>query len=816
MRTCTSILALVMWAFVSLLMTSCSSTNSDNVGNAAPAGGSDGSGPTATAVLQRLVGPETTFTQLTATATDPSGFILVSGNASGIHSYRITNQATGAVTPVESLATTGTPVSMGMVIGPDGTHVLVVATDAVGAGNVESFAVNGTTGDLQVVTTNARVGNGRGVAVVATAVEGTPVAYAVSDDKPGTIQLFSIGNGGVLTAVPAGQNGRVSAGSAGFASGLAVAIVAQGRQILYVSTSTATNNVNGFLLGAGGIFDPAGLPQSGLPVTVGNGGVVTGLRTNFLPAARTGGNVLLVATTTTTAGQVAALLANADGSLTAKGVITTGLLPGAPVVVANNTSVGRSRSQTRQGPVPELEPPGPEFVLTPSVGTGPTGNAVLQTEVDALIAAQNQQIDEILNLPLPVLVVDFLTPGQSLLDIVNEIIAARNALIDSQLSHQLATQISATPTGNLVFQPQPDGLQPLVVEGGIAPAPPGPPPPPPVGLAPPSVGTLLFSPRTDSTLREFVASASGALVEQTANAQAIGSGAQAVSIKPDPFVYSVNTNDGTITAFAINSATGGLTPVPGSPFPAGTTPRKMAVVSDTFAYVVGGGNTGTVTAFAITPTTGVLSQVGAPLSCGSFPNSLVADPTGQFLYVNTGHGFSIAPTTGALTPLPGSPFTGLGGPLAMDPRGKFLYGGGQGIQVNAIGPTGVPRPVPGLPFLSSATSFNAIMVHPMGQFVYATHFATPANPQGEIVAALVAPAGTLTAVPGSPFTGGGMSGPIGGIVEPDGKFLYINSPIFNTCLSGFSIDPTTGALTPLAGSPFPAQGLLDLATVKFP
>lgn len=331
-----------------------------------------------------------------------------------------------------------------------------------------------------------------------------------------------------------------------------------------------------------------------------------------------------------------------------------------------------------------------------------------------------------------------------------------------------------------------------------------------------SIGTVLFSPRTDSTLREFVITLSGTPVEQNGNAQPIGAGAQTVTIKPDPFVYTVNTFDGTISAFAIAPATGVLTPVPGSPLPAGTTPKRMVVVSNTFAYVVGGGsNTGTVTAFTITPTTGGLTQVGAPLPCGSFPDSLVADPTGQFLYVSTGHGFSITPTTGALTPLPGSPFSGLGRPLAMDPGGKFLYGGGGGIQVSAIGTNGVPRPVPGTPFLVSTSFFNTILVHPSGQFVYAPH-TSPANPQGEIVAARVSPTGTLTAVPGSPFTGGGMNGPIGGIVEPDGKFLYINSPIFTTALSGFAIDPATGALTPLAGSPFPAQGLLDLAAIKFP
>ena len=57
-------------------------------------------------------------------------------------------------------------------------------------------------------------------------------------------------------------------------------------------------------------------------------------------------------------------------------------------------------------------------------------------------------------------------------------------------------------------------------------------------------------------------------------------------------------------------------------------------------------------------------------------------------------------------------------------------------------------------------------------------------------------------MPGSPFPAGGN--PLSLAVGAGGKFLYSANPdATNPSISGFSIDPTTGALSPLSGSPFP-------------
>jgi 6-phosphogluconolactonase (cycloisomerase 2 family) len=59
--------------------------------------------------------------------------------------------------------------------------------------------------------------------------------------------------------------------------------------------------------------------------------------------------------------------------------------------------------------------------------------------------------------------------------------------------------------------------------------------------------------------------------------------------------------------------------------------------------------------------------------------------------------------------------------------------------------------------------------------------------------------GVLTAVAGSPFSTGG-NGASFVRIDASGKFLYVANSITNT-IQGFAIDQTTGALTAVPGSP---------------
>jgi hypothetical protein len=88
-------------------------------------------------------------------------------------------------------------------------------------------------------------------------------------------------------------------------------------------------------------------------------------------------------------------------------------------------------------------------------------------------------------------------------------------------------------------------------------------------------------------------------------------------------------------------------------------------------------------------------------------------------------------------------------------------------------------------------------VNPSGKFVYVTN-----GSSGNVSAYTINPGtGALTPVAGSPFPAG--SEPFSVHVDPSGKFAYVANFSDND-VSAYTVDPGTGALTPLAGSPFPA------------
>lgn len=180
------------------------------------------------------------------------------------------------------------------------------------------------------------------------------------------------------------------------------------------------------------------------------------------------------------------------------------------------------------------------------------------------------------------------------------------------------------------------------------------------------------------------------------------------------FAYTTGGNN--VSAYSIGS-NGALTPVPGSPFPAGQNLESVAVdPTGRFAYVVNGSNTvpgvGTVSAFSI-GSNGALTPVpGSPFPGGSVPVSVTLDPTGKFAYVanlvsNGPFGaisaFSIS-SNGALASVPGSPFPAGSFPesMAIDPTGKFAYvtnlgsniPGSGAVLAYSIGSNGVLTPVP--------------------------------------------------------------------------------------------------------------------------
>ena len=73
-------------------------------------------------------------------------------------------------------------------------------------------------------------------------------------------------------------------------------------------------------------------------------------------------------------------------------------------------------------------------------------------------------------------------------------------------------------------------------------------------------------------------------------------------------------------------------------------------------------NSSNVSAYTIDSTTGAITEVaGSPFAAQNYPHSVAVDPTGKFAYVvNLGNSnvsaYTIDASTGALTPVAGSPF----------------------------------------------------------------------------------------------------------------------------------------------------------------
>ena len=154
----------------------------------------------------------------------------------------------------------------------------------------------------------------------------------------------------------------------------------------------------------------------------------------------------------------------------------------------------------------------------------------------------------------------------------------------------------------------------------------------------------------------------------------------------------IDPASGTVSVFAVQDAT--LTAVPGSPFrvaelgaSSGTGPAGVAVTPDGKFLYVSNQFDSTVTTFSV-DASGLLTR-GPVVAVGTAPSALAITANGGFLYVansSTVSGFAICnqvvntcndPTTpdGILTPLTGSPFSSGLGPVSIvaAPSGKFLF-----------------------------------------------------------------------------------------------------------------------------------------------
>lgn len=290
-------------------------------------------------------------------------------------------------------------------------------------------------------------------------------------------------------------------------------------------------------------------------------------------------------------------------------------------------------------------------------------------------------------------------------------------------------------------------------------------------------GDLLVATQGDMSVSSFqVDLGNGKLSAQgTSVTTGMNSVPSAMVITPDGntlFVANKGSND--IARFMINSD-GTVTAVTPNQ-PATTSPMVMAVDPTSVAVDSGGkflfvANQGSdnISIFSISGTT--LTEVaGSPFPTDPDPAGIAVAPSNNFLYVSnsingTVSAYTFDSTTGALTAIPGSPYTTTG------------------LLAPGITPTGLA--------IAAATSGNA-----SGTFLYVANSGS-SNVSAFVICTTVttscpAADGSLTQVAGSPFSA--QPGPVAIAVAPAGAFLYVADKQANQ-VSSYKIAAATGVLS---------------------
>lgn len=233
------------------------------------------------------------------------------------------------------------------------------------------------------------------------------------------------------------------------------------------------------------------------------------------------------------------------------------------------------------------------------------------------------------------------------------------------------------------------------------------------------------------------------------------------------FLYvNNNTTPNTVSAFLIGGD-GALTPVIGSPFPTG--------------------------------------GMGAP-GFGFSNNQAAVSMTGNFLFVTNAltsnvSAFSINPSTGILTSVPGSPFAtnGVTNMLASTPDGQFLMvANNNGVTAFSIAVNGSLAPVSTAPLPFANPLPDGIKVAPNGRFL-----AVALGFTGSTVMFVIESNGSLTPVPGSPFNASNAGVPTNVDINCASSLLFTGRNVFSGTLAlGVSNIAANGVLTEIPGSPF--------------
>jgi 6-phosphogluconolactonase (cycloisomerase 2 family) len=239
-----------------------------------------------------------------------------------------------------------------------------------------------------------------------------------------------------------------------------------------------------------------------------------------------------------------------------------------------------------------------------------------------------------------------------------------------------------------------------------------------------------------------------------------------------------------------------------------------------FLYVVEALPSG-VFGYVVDPATGVVSpNTQGLVSIGSSPSSVVSDKGGYRLYVGDRGGnvsaYFIDRKTGFLRPVPDSPFAA-GDPLSgvvVHPSGKFVFASRVhgGVSVFRVASNGSLELVSGSPFPTIGGT-NALTLDQSGRYLFTGEGTVTAANAGQLVPSFIDAygvdqlTGALTPLANSPYKMSPVSAACSVIptdlLTVQGRYLYTANS-YESAVSGYFIDAASGNLNEMMGSPFNA------------
>jgi 6-phosphogluconolactonase (cycloisomerase 2 family) len=262
-----------------------------------------------------------------------------------------------------------------------------------------------------------------------------------------------------------------------------------------------------------------------------------------------------------------------------------------------------------------------------------------------------------------------------------------------------------------------------------------------------------------------------------------------LTVTVDPtgqFVYVANETPNTVNRYRIDHVTGELHPLGAVSTRSNPTAIVMGAVGTSpvavtpkYAYVTNQLDD-TVSAFAIDPDTGGLAPVpNSPFQTGGVPEAVAIHPTGTSAYVANRSGVSFNISSFQVDPADGSlvnqnVYQASATAIAVEPSGRFAYTTNDArdeANIYSIDQASgvLTRRTPELDFNNPDVNPFRIVIEPTGRFGYVTPGPTlvPATPGVTAVGGL----GSSSLTQGSTFPAGDL--PVAGAIHPNGRFAYV-------------------------------------------